>query len=102
VSYALRGDFEKASKIQDQLRIPKVGSYLSSAIMALIDLSCGRRGEAYNWIQKAVKEHDPNLFTMATDPGWSAMSGLQECQSALREIGLAGWRRNDFELGANS
>jgi serine/threonine-protein kinase len=88
VSYALLGDVEKASKIREQLRTPKADSYTSSAIMALIDFSCGRPGEAPNWIEKAVKEHDPNLFTMATDPIWREIAGLGECQSALREIGL--------------
>ena len=88
VSFALLGDMDKASKIQNQLRISKVGTYLSSTIMALIDLSCGRPSEAYKWIEKAVKEHDPNLFTIATDPVWRATKGLGECQAALREIGL--------------
>lgn len=102
VSYALLGDFENASKIQDQLRIPKAATYLSSTIMALIDLSSGCPGDAYKSIEKAVKEHDPNLFTMATDPCWRAMNGLQEFQSALRQIGLKVRCRPDFEPGSNS
>ncbi len=89
VSCAFLGDVDKANKIRDQLRLPTAGSYLSSAIMALIDLSAGCPSEALRWIEKALKEHDPNLFTMATDPLWVAMKGSQECQAALREIGLA-------------
>ena len=102
VSYALLGDIEMASKIQDQLQIPRPGNYLSSTIMALIDLSSGRPREAHKWIEKAIKEHDPNLFTIATDPVWRAMKGSRECQSALLEIGLATSGRTDFKLGANS
>jgi Flp pilus assembly protein TadD len=90
VSYALLGDIEKASEIKYQLQIPRPGSYLPSTIMALIDLSSGRPAEAQRWIEKAIKEHDPNLFTIATDPVWNAMKSLRECQSALREIGLVG------------
>jgi TolB-like protein/tetratricopeptide (TPR) repeat protein len=102
VSYALLGDIEKASRIQAQLQIPKPGSYLSSTIMAMIDLSSGRPWDAQKRIEKAVKEHDPNLFTIPTDPIWRAMKGLRECQSALWEIGLVTPGRSDFEFGANS
>jgi Flp pilus assembly protein TadD len=101
-SYAVIGHLEKASQIQDELRKPKAASYLSSAIMALIDFNSGRLGETHGWIEKAVQEHDPNLFTMATDPIWKALKGLRECEFALRGIGLATSARLPFALGATS
>jgi hypothetical protein len=67
--------------------------------MALIALHSGRPEESRNWIEKAVQEHDPNLFTIATDPLWRALKGLRECQSALREIGLVTAGRAGFEPG---
>lgn len=102
VSYALLGDIGRATEIRDQLRVPKAGSYLSSALMALIDLTSGRASEVSKWMRQAIEEHDPNLFTMATDPVWSAMKGLPECHSALREIGLVFSGSPDFELSANT
>lgn len=88
VSCALRGDLDRAGKIRDQLRIPKEGSYLSSAIMALIDVTSGYPSEASRWIEKALKEHDPNLFSTATDPLWVPLRASRGCQSALLQIGL--------------
>lgn len=88
VSSALLGDLDRACKIRDQLRIPKEGSYLSSAIMALIDVTSGYPSEAAKWIEKALREHDPNLFSTATDPLWAQLRALRGCQAALLEIGL--------------
>ena len=102
VSYALLGDIEEASRIQDELQIPRPGSYLPSTIMALIDLSSGRPLEGLKWIEKAVKEHDPNLFTIATDPVWRVIRDSPECQSALRQIGLVTSTRTGFERGVAS
>jgi TolB-like protein/tetratricopeptide (TPR) repeat protein len=88
-SCALIGDTDNAVRIGKQLEESLARGYLPSTIMAIIDLCSGRSGRANTWVEKAIEEHDPNIFGLATDPVWTAMRGSPEYRTALSRIGLS-------------
>jgi len=87
-SCALIGDTDKAVRIGNQLAESLDRGYLPPTIMAVLNLGAGRLGQVNRWVGKAIDEHDPNIFGLATDPLWMAMKGSPEYRAALARIGL--------------
>ncbi len=87
-SCALIGDTDKAFRIGNQLAQSLDRGYLPPTIMAVLNLAVGRPDQVNRWVGKAIDEHDPNIFGLATDPVWMNMKDSPEYSDALSRIAL--------------
>lgn len=77
--YARAGKKEQAVKLLADIQTGQSGDYVSSMWVALVKFSLGENDEAFNWLEKAYREHDglllyfrefPWCAEYRTDPRW--------------------------------
>lgn len=56
--------------------------------IALVYAALGDKDEAFQWLERAYKEHDDDLALLKVDPRWDSLRGDPRFMSLLQRVGL--------------
>jgi tetratricopeptide (TPR) repeat protein len=87
-THALGGQREQALALLRQLQDPKSG-YISPYSFASIYACLGDRPQAYEWLEKAFREHAVGLLALAVDPAFRNFRSEPRFQQLLKKVGQA-------------
>lgn len=87
--YAVAGRRKEAEEVLSRLLAAADGQYISPHYIAQIHLGLGNRDETLDWLEKAVEDRSPLLFTLRSDPAWDPIRKEPRFRAILEKIGLA-------------
>jgi DNA-binding SARP family transcriptional activator len=87
-AYAVSGRRKEALKVLDELRELSEQRYVSSYRVAAIHLGLGETERAFEWLERAVEEHDAWLVWLKVDPVLDALRPDPRFADLLRRVGL--------------
>jgi TolB-like protein len=64
-------------------------SFKCPGAIARIHAALGEKDEAFNWLQKACDERDPQVIFLKTDPSWDNLRSDPRFDAILQHMGLA-------------
>ena len=87
-AYGLMGRKEAAGKILGELQKKARETYISAATSAVVEFGMGLKEDAFNNIEKALKERSNLLINFKTDAGFEDIRGDPRFGIVLQKIGL--------------
>jgi tetratricopeptide (TPR) repeat protein len=87
-TYAVWGERAEALKILGELKAQSKRRYISPSSIAKIYVGLGEKDEAFDWLQKAVTDHDIQLLLVARDEEWASLRSDPRYPELLNRIGL--------------
>lgn len=94
-AYAKSGRKAEAQKVLDQLKKLSSQRHVTGYRLALSYLGLGEKGEAINRLEKAYKEHDPQLAWLGSEPMFDSLRADPRIQSLLERLRLPHGRPTD-------
>ncbi|HZY98761.1 MAG TPA: tetratricopeptide repeat protein [Candidatus Baltobacteraceae bacterium] len=86
VAHAKNGDLEKAQEVYDVLVSMKKTDYVQSSILIPVALAIGRRGQALEHFEKALKQREPALPLLRFSPWLTSIRQSDLFKSLLAGI----------------
>lgn len=86
--YAVSGREGDAQKVLAELEKLKNREYVPSYFTALIYIGLDEKGQAFDWLEKAYREHDLNFMSLGVDP---MLDRLREDPRFARLLQLTGF-----------
>ena len=87
-TYAVCGKRAEALKILEELKALSRRRYVSPSSIALIYVGLGEKDLAFDWLQKAVTDHDIPLPPLRTGEEWASLRSDPRYGELLNRIGL--------------
>jgi len=86
--YAVSGKTEQAFKILRELDELAERVYVSKFVLASVYAALRDKGKAFALLELALKERDPDLIWLKTDPKYDYLRSDQRYERLLKKIGL--------------
>jgi len=86
-AYARWGKTSEAEKVIDDLKRTGKTGYSSYAI-AKIYVALGRKEETLKWLQRAYREHAPEMCGFSADSAFASISSDSRFQDLVRRVGI--------------
>jgi DNA-binding winged helix-turn-helix (wHTH) protein/tetratricopeptide (TPR) repeat protein len=86
--YAVSGRKNEAENMLSELENATNRGHNSSFFKALVFTGLGEKDHAFDWLEKAFQEHDPNLVTLTTDPLVDSLREDSRYTDLLDRVGL--------------
>jgi tetratricopeptide (TPR) repeat protein len=87
-AYALAGRRTEANKTLIELQELSKERYVSPAAVGAIYAALGDNDRAFNWLDKAQKEHDGILVRLKVDPRYDSLRSDPRFEELLKRAGL--------------
>ncbi len=87
-SYAMAGKTEKARKLLEELHQLAHETYVPASSFATVYTALGENDRAFEWLARAVEEHDPLLLSLTTEPCFDSLRPDPRYAALLRKIHL--------------
>ena len=87
-TYAVWGERAEALKILGELKAQSKRRYVSPSSIAMIYVGLGEKDEAFDWLQKAVTDHDITLLRVSRAEEWASLRSDPRYPELLNRIGL--------------
>lgn len=87
-AYAAAGKKADARKVIEQLRQLSAHTYVSPYFFATIYAALGQKDEAFNWLDKAFRQHDRYLAWLKVDGAIDPLRGDPRLTRLLRQVGF--------------
>ena len=87
-SYAVSGRKAEAMKVVSELRELSKGKYISPYHIALIYVGLGQKNQAFEWLNKAIKEPGLFLVHLKVDPRFDSLRSDPRFTTLLKKMGL--------------
>src|SRR5215469_419498 len=87
-TYAVWGKRAEALKILGELKAQSKRRYVSPSSIALIYLGMGEKDDAFDWLQKALTDHDIRLLLVSKGPEWASLRSDPRYTELLTRMGL--------------
>lgn len=87
--YAASGRKAEALKKLDQLMEISQGRYVSKYEFAIIHAGLGGKDQALHWLERAYREHSPELLLLKVDPYLADLHSDPRFVDLVRRVGLA-------------
>jgi TolB-like protein/Tfp pilus assembly protein PilF len=86
--YGRLGRKDEAQKILDELKEESKQRWVSPYLVATALLSLDRRDEAFEWLHKAIEDHDEWTGSMNIDPALDQIRSDSRLDDLVRRVGL--------------
>jgi tetratricopeptide (TPR) repeat protein len=87
-TYARAGQVTEACNILAELQDLKRNSYVSPSSFAWTCFALGNTDDGFDWMERAVDEHDPMVFQIPTHPQFTTLRSHPRYQALLRKMNL--------------
>jgi tetratricopeptide (TPR) repeat protein len=87
-TYAVWGKRAEALKILGELKTQSKRRYISPSSVAEIYAGLGEKDEAFDWLQRALTDHDIRLLLVAKGPEWASLRSDPRYAELLTRMGL--------------
>jgi tetratricopeptide (TPR) repeat protein len=87
-AYAAHGKLEEAHKLLNELTQISEPMCVPSYYIAAMYADLGKNHEAFEWLTRALKEHDAWLVFLKVDPIWQTLRPDPRFREILRKMGL--------------
>jgi len=87
-AYVLSGNLEKAHEILGELDMLSKSVYVSKYYLAHIQAAMGDKDKAFELLESAYKERDPQITDLKVDPGLDVLRSDPRYEMMLKKIGL--------------
>jgi len=87
-TYAVWGKRAEALKILAELKAQSKRRYISPSSIARIYVGLGEKDRAFDWLQKAVTDHDIRLLQVKNSEAWASLRSDPRFPELLNRIGL--------------
>jgi TolB-like protein/DNA-binding winged helix-turn-helix (wHTH) protein len=91
-AYAESGDRQSASSLLQTLMERSHHQYVSPYYVALIHAGLHENDQAFDWLEKAYREHSPDLVFLLTEPRWDPLRSDRRFSALLSRVGFPGAR----------
>ena len=88
--YAMSGRRAEAEKVAAQLTAAANTQYVPPFFLGLIYAALGERNQAFSWLDKAYRDHDPYLVRLKVEPGLDPLRSDPRFLDLLRRMHLDG------------
>ncbi len=85
-AYAVSGRKDDSQDVLTQLKKQSKRRYVSPYVMALISVGLGKKGEAFEWLEKAYKQRDADLPSIRLEPMFDPLRSDTRFRELLRRI----------------
>lgn len=89
VVFGLQGQEEKAHQIIKEIESKSSTDSQYSIKLARIYLALGEREKAYEFLERAFREHEMELVTLKFDPRWASIRDEPRFRELIRRVGLS-------------
>ena len=87
-AYAVAGRRDEARKVLGQLEDLSKGKYVSPFFIAIIHVGLGEKDRAFDWLEKAYQERNPNLVRLKVEPVFDPIRSDPRFTNLLRRVGM--------------
>jgi DNA-binding winged helix-turn-helix (wHTH) protein/TolB-like protein/Flp pilus assembly protein TadD len=87
--YALAGRGDEARKVLGQLEELSKRKYVPAFFIATIHIGLGNKDQAFEWLEKAYQERNPNLVNLKVHPIFDPIRSDPRFANLLRKVGLS-------------
>ncbi len=87
--YASAGRRDEARKVLGQLEELSKRKYVPPFFVAIIYVGLGEKDRAFEWLEKAYQERNPNLVNLKVQPKFDAIRSDPRYADLLRRVGLS-------------
>jgi hypothetical protein len=87
-TYALAGSRDEARKVLGQLEELSKRKYVSAFFIATIHIGLGEKDRAFEWLDNAYQERNPNLVNLKVHPIFDPLRADPRFANLLRRVGL--------------
>lgn len=63
-------------------------TYISPLMIAMFYAEAGEKDRAFRWLNRAYKEHEPQMLTLKVNPHWDSVRSDSRFEELLRKIGV--------------
>lgn len=91
---AMRGNPQEAREILARLHEHSQAQYVSPYFIALIHTALGETDQAFEWLDKAIENHDEWLLWLGVEPKLDPLRSDPRFADALKRVGLKGDEAN--------
>jgi hypothetical protein len=91
-AYAHSGNRQAASGFLQELTDLAQHQYVPPYYVALVHAGLHENDRAFEWLEKAYREHSPDLVFLLTEPRWDAFRADGRFRDLLARVGFPGAR----------
>lgn len=85
---AKMGRTEEAREVVRALEALRKTGYMPACAIAQVYTGVGEVEEAFQWLERAIEEHDVHLTSLPSDSKWDELRGDQRFEDVLKRCGL--------------
>jgi len=86
--YALQGRRREAVEVAHQLQQASKQKHIDPPYIADIYIALGDKDSAFSWLDKAYKDHSPDILLLRTDPTYAPIRSDARFADLVRRLGL--------------